>query len=65
MLILNKWALTDTMLSLSHPERAPRANAVPESRHIVGTSAEPYDADDEFIFSRHYSEFSTASDFEF
>jgi hypothetical protein len=63
MLILNKWALTDTMLSLSHPERAPRANAVSESRHIVGKSDEPYD--DEFIFSRHYSEFSTIADLEF
>jgi hypothetical protein len=65
MLILNKWALTDTMLSLSHPERAPRATAVVESRHIMGKSAEPYDADDEFIFSRHYSEFSSVGDFEF
>ena len=72
--MLNKWAFTDTMLSLSHPERtlipklaidAARRREADLMRNLAETY-EQMDEEEELFWSRHYSgEFCTARNFAF
>lgn len=52
MLTLNKWALTDTMLCLSHPERA----RVVEASMANGATLRQKEADQTRIYAEAYDE---------
>jgi hypothetical protein len=78
--MLNKWALTDTMLALSHPERTPMTTAkmaqeasnAAKLRRIEAARkrvyAEVYGEmqDEDLFWNTHYhGEFSTVGNFAF